>query len=110
MEFTSKVPRWKGKIYTADWMNWSLMVEWESAVEDARQLGENASLAQFYSKLLPVALKFVERAEIKGLPEKLEYKDIPASPKFVAFLIESVTELYRLTNEDEEEKKSPEPS
>src|SRR3990167_11169170 len=110
MEFTSKVPRWKGKIHTGEFMHWGNMVLWETAVEDARQLGENASLAQFYSKLLPIALKFVERAEINGLPEKLEYKDVPASPKFVAFLIESVTELYRLTNEDEEEKKLPEPS
>ena len=112
MEFNKdgKVPRWKGKIYTGEFMRWSDMVSWEEAVEEARKLGENASLGKFYDKLLPVAVKFIERAEIKDLPEKLEYKDIPASPKFVAFLIESVTKLYEITNEDAEEKKAPEPS
>ena len=110
MEFTSKVPRWKGKIHTADWMTWPNMIAWEEAIEDARKLGEDPNVSLFYDKLLPATLRFIERVEIPGLPEKLQYEDVPASPRFVAFLVDSISELYQATNKDTEEKKLPEPS
>ena len=110
MEFTSKVPRWKGKVYTADFMRWPAMIIWEEAIENAKKLGEEPNVSLFYDKLLPATLQFIEKVEIPGLPEELTYEAIPASPRFVAFLVDCITELYQATNKDTEEKKLPEPS
>lgn len=104
MIYECNAKRWKGKIYLPEWMSWQSMVRWEHAVDEARKLGEGVNISDFYDKLLPVALTFVEKFEIAGLPEHVEYEKFPASPKLVASLIEAVTELYRITNEDDAPK------
>ena len=101
MEFTSTVSRWPGKIHTADYMTFPQLVEWEKALDGAQKLDkDNSSLSEFYGKLLPTSLSFVKQWDIKGLPEKVDSNNFPASPALIAWLVDSITELYRLTNTD----------
>ena len=95
---------WRGKIYLPEYLTWAAMLQWERAIEEARVLGETASLGEFYDKLLPVAIGIITKFEIAKLPEPVTRENFPASPQFVKQIVEAITDLYSLTNEDEAPK------
>ena len=110
MEHEVKVKRWKGKFHTAEYMTWPQMTKWERAVDAARELGDKANTSDFYGTLLPTALEIITKTEIKGLPEHLTLETFPSSAMLCVAVVEAITSLYQLTNQDEELPKAPEPS
>jgi|SRR3990167_2023427 len=101
LEYTSDVPRWPGKIFTAAYLTFPRLVEWEKALDDAKQLKETDGLFAFYAKLLPAAIPLVEKWELSKLPEMVTYEIFPASPRLVAWLVECIADLYTKTNESD---------
>ena len=99
LEYASDVKRWSGKIFLPDYLSFPLLVTWEKALDEAKQLKETDGLFAFYAKLLPAAIPLVEKWELNGLPNPVTYETFPASPKLVAWLVECITDLYTKTNE-----------
>jgi len=100
LEYPCDVDRWKGKIvFTNDYLSFPALVSWEKALSAATKLKESTdSLYEFYAALLPNAIPLVGKWEIAGLPEHVTYEDFPASPRLVAWLVETITDLYEKTN------------
>ena len=101
IEYASDVKRWGGKIWLPDYMSFPCLVDWEQALDGAKQLKAKDGLFAFYAKLLPAAIPLVEKWELNGLPNPVTYETFPASPKLVAWLVECITDLYTKTNESD---------
>lgn len=99
MEFVSKVARWPGKIHTAEYLRYPQLMLWEQALDSARKLGEQTAITSFYNALLPPVFDIVTKWELEGLPDPVTIDNLPGSPPLVAWLVDSVQELYRKTNE-----------
>jgi len=57
---------------------------------------------------LKPAIEIIKKWEIVGIPEKVSVENFPASLSLVAFVVDSITDLYRRTNYTD--PKSPEQS
>ena len=101
IEYASDVKRWGGKIWLPDYMSFPCLVDWEQALDGAKQLKAKDGLFAFYAKLLPAAIPLVEKWELNGLPSPVTYETFPASPKLVAWLVECIADLYAKTNESD---------
>lgn len=112
IEYESTVERWPGSVWMPEYMNFPSLVQWEDALSSTRALGEDATLTQFYNSLLPTAISFVKKWEIVGLPPEgdaeVTYDNFPASPKLCAWLVETISQVYKRTNEPD--PKLPEPA
>ena len=99
LEFISNVPGWPGKIFTGTYLTFPQLVAWEKALSRATKLKESTeSLYEFYAELLPSAITLIKKWEIERLPENVTYENFPASPRLVAWLVETITDLYEKTN------------
>ena len=108
MEFTSSVAKWPGRIVTGEYITYPELVEFEAALDMAKGLGENSRAHAFYQSLLPAACKIVRKWEIQGLPENVTPDNFPGSLELVAWVVESISDLYKITNG--QDPKSPEQS
>ena len=113
IEYVSKVDRWPGKIYANSYMTFPELQKWEEAIEGTKSLvkeGEEntANTISFYGALLKPAIEIIKKWEIVGIPEKVSVENFPASLSLVAFVVDSITDLYRRTNYTD--PKSPEQS
>lgn len=98
-KYESTLKRWPGHILLGDYMPFPDLLKWEKALEQAKALDSTSSVNEFYNRLLPVACGMVHEWHIQGLPEKVSLENFPASAKLVAFVVESITDLYTKTNE-----------
>ena len=99
LEYPCAVDRWKGKIeFNSDYLPFPHLVEWERALDKAKNLKKEDGKFAFYATLLPVAIPFVDTWEISGLPNPVTYKTFPASPRLTAWLVDCITDLYQKTN------------
>lgn len=101
--FVSTIERWPGTLVTRDFLSWSEFEKWELALKQAQEVGDETSVASFFSILFPVALSVIREWHIKGLPEKIESTDdLPASSELAAFIVDCISKLFRDTNEIEQ--------
>lgn len=115
IEYVSKVERWPGKIFTNSYMTFPELQKWEEAIEGTKSLTKSvegdestANTISFYGALLKPAMEIIKKWEIVGVPENVTVESFPASLSLVAFVVDSITDLYRRTNYTD--PKSPEQS
>lgn len=99
-DYTSPMAQWPGTIHTADYMTYPELIEWDAALTAAKPYteGEEASVVKFYECLLPLAIRLVARWAIAGLPEAMSLATFPGSPMLAAWLIDCISDLFRITN------------
>ena len=108
MNFVSTVAKWPGQIVTGEYITYPELVEFEASLDAAKGLGEDSRAHAFYQSLLPAACKIVKKWEIVGLPENVTPENFPGSLELVAWVVESISDLYKITNG--QDPKSPEQS
>ena len=99
----SPLVKWQGYIVVPQYLNFRRLAEWESAI---RSLGEDGSsnLFKMTDTVLPFICDFVLEWHIEKLPEKLTPDDFPGSVTFLNWLIETINEIFEITNEPEDAK------
>lgn len=106
IEYKSTVDRWPGSIWTGPYLTFPQLQKWEDALEatnaivkkDEADKATTASTLNFYGSLLPAAVDIVKKWQIEGLVENVTAENFPASLTLVAFVVDTVTDLYRRTN------------
>ena len=93
----SPMTRWPGYIELPDYLTYPVLVKWDEAVVQADSVKDN--MIKFYQALLPVACSVVLEWHIEGLPDKVTAETVPASAKFVAWVVDGVMDLFEATSE-----------
>lgn len=99
LTFDSPVARWPGTVSTSDYLTYPQLIEWEKALDEAKRLGEDKSVAEFYAAFQPIIWKIVKKWDIAGLDDPPALDDFPGSPPLMSWLVEVISDLYKKTND-----------
>lgn len=110
MKKESPDPRWPGYIILPEYMTYSVLAKWETALDKAKTVSEletTRNSSGFFLELLPIACSLISEWHIEGLPEKVTADNFPASTRFLSFVTGVVSELYSSTNGESSDPKAP---